>query len=267
MMGNNTELYSSVKEYLERAFQAIKDRVSEIKEAENVKAIVVFGSAARPEDFVIGLSDIDILVVTEGNPDRRQYFFRLWDSEVNVTYMSVDEVTKMFSSGDPLAFMLHRDCIMLKDEGNISSLIAVKPTVTECTLRILRNSSLVALGLAIESYFREEYGKSISHAYHAVRHLARYKALKDDGKAGVFPLSNKEVSETLKGRLLNLFTGLVEARSKVMSKVECKDMLEETIRTMASELGLKHPSLSSLEESLRGEVNVVLAKELRGLMV
>lgn len=44
-------------------------------------------------------------------------------------------------------------------------------------------------------------------------------------------------------------------------------MLEETICTVASELGLKHPSLSFLEESLKGEVNVVLAKELRGSIV
>lgn len=183
-MGNSTAAYSSVREYLERAFKAIKDRVLGIEETGNVKAVIVFGSAARPEDFVRGLSDIDVLVVTEGNPDRRQYSFRLWDSEVNITYMSVEEVVKMFSLGDPLAFMLHGDSIILKDEGAISDLIAVRPTVTEHTLRVLRGSSLVALGLAIESCFHEDYKNSISSVYHAVRHLARYKTLENDrGKA------------------------------------------------------------------------------------
>lgn len=266
-MGNSTESYSSVREYLERAFQAIKDRVLGIEETGNIKAVMVFGSATRLEDFVRGLSDIDVLVVTEGDPDSRQCSFRLWDSEVNITYMSVEEVMKIFSLGDPLAFILHGDSIILKDEGALSSLMAVRPPVTEHTLRVLRGSSLVALGLAIESYFHEDYKNSISHAYHAVRHLARYKILENDREAGVFVLSNKEVGGALKGRLLNLFTKLVEARGKAIDRAECKKMLEETICTIASELGLKHPSLSFLEESLKGEVNIVLAKELRGSIV
>ncbi|MBO3800603.1 MAG: nucleotidyltransferase domain-containing protein [Candidatus Brockarchaeota archaeon] len=266
-MGNNTESYSSVRGYLERSFKAIRDRVLEIEETGNVKAVIVFGSAARPEDFIRGLSDIDVLVVTEGNPGRRQYSFRLCDSEVNVTYMSVEEVMKIFSLGDPLAFMLHGDSIILKDEGAISSLIAVKPILTEHTLRVLKGSSFVALGLAIESYFHEDHKNSISHAYHAVRYLARYKTLEKDREAGRFPISNREVSEVLDGKLLNLFTKLVEVRDKAIGKEECKKMLEETICTIASELGLKHPSLSFLEENLKGEVNIVVVKELRGSMV
>ncbi|MBO3840860.1 MAG: nucleotidyltransferase domain-containing protein [Candidatus Brockarchaeota archaeon] len=266
-MSNSTGSYSSVREYLERAFKAIEDRVLGIEETRNIKAVIVFGSAARPEDFMRGLSDIDVLVVTEGNPDRRQYSFRLWDSEVNITYMSVEEVVKIFSLGDPLAFILHGDRIILKDEEAISSLIAVRPTVTEHTLRVLRGSSFVALGLAIESYFHEDYKNSISNAYHAVRHLARYKTLEKDRKAGRFPISNKEVSEALDGKLLNLFTKLVEVRDKAIDKEECKKMLEETIFAIASELSLKHPSLSFLEENLKGEVNIVLVKELRGSMV
>jgi predicted nucleotidyltransferase len=45
--------------------------MAELGDLGDVREVVIFGSAARPGDFVPGLSDVDVLIVTEGAPGRR----------------------------------------------------------------------------------------------------------------------------------------------------------------------------------------------------
>ena len=62
--------------------------------------------------------------------------------------------------------------------------------ITEHTRRMLRKSIFAALGLALESYYLlEEYTKALSHLYHSLRHLIRYKA----SFKGFVPVSDREV--------------------------------------------------------------------------
>jgi predicted nucleotidyltransferase len=50
---------------------------------------MVFGSAVRPEDFVVGLSDIDVLVVTTKEHGERRYSLKVCESEVNIIVIGI----------------------------------------------------------------------------------------------------------------------------------------------------------------------------------
>jgi len=50
---------------------------------------MVFGSAVRPEDFVVGLGDIDVLVVTTKEHGERRYSLKVCESEVNIIVIGI----------------------------------------------------------------------------------------------------------------------------------------------------------------------------------
>jgi predicted nucleotidyltransferase len=256
----------SIKEYLGCAFQAVKEIVKELKETENVKAVVVFGSAVRPEDFVIGLSDIDVLVVTSEEPKKAYNRGVFRESVIDLTSMSVDRVRRIFEVGSPLAFILYGEGRVLADDGTFASIV-LKPVVTEHTLKVLRGSTFTAIGLALEAYFNEDYRKSVSHAYHAIRHLIRYEALLSNRDASAFPLSDKDAKEKSNEVLRNLFVKLVNMRKGSADKETCRKILDEVLSTTSSELGLKHPSLSFMESNVRERIALVVAKEKAGSIV
>ncbi|MGC8983520.1 MAG: nucleotidyltransferase domain-containing protein, partial [Desulfurococcaceae archaeon] len=80
------------------------------------RAVIVFGSAARPEDFVPGLSDVDVLIISEGEPKQRRYCLELLGHRFEVSVLKLEEVLKAFEEGDPLAHMLSRG-IFAYDDG------------------------------------------------------------------------------------------------------------------------------------------------------
>jgi predicted nucleotidyltransferase len=256
----------SIKEYLEHAFQVVKEIVKELKETEDVRAVVVFGSAVRPEDFIIGLSDIDVLVVTGEEPKKAYSRSVFCESVVDLTSMSIDRVRRIFELGSPLAFLLYGEGRVLADDGTFASIV-LKPVVTEYTLKVLRGSTFTAIGLALEAYFNEDYGKSVSHAYHAVRHLIRYEALLRDRDASAFPLSDEDAKEKSNEVLRNLFVKLVNMRKRSADKETCRKILDEVLSTTSSELGLKHSSLSFIENNVHGRIALVAAKEKAGSIV
>jgi len=256
----------SASEYLERAFRSIREAVKNA-EAGNLKAVVVFGSAVRPEDFVIGLSDIDVLAITGKEPSRPVWSFTVFESDVEVTGMQVEDLKRCFELGVPLALMLYREGVALEDDGTFASIVAERPSVTERTFAILRGSVFAALGLAFEAYLQGNYRKSVSHAYHAARHLARHRALKRASEACAFPLSDREVKEASAGALRDLFAKLVDLRRLEVAKGDCREALEKAVEVIASELGLKAPSLSYLESNVRGEVVTAVVMEVGGSVV
>jgi len=104
--------------------------------------------------------------------------------------------------------MLRRG-IVLYDDGTYRS-IPKEVKITDITRKVLRRSAVVALGLAIEKYLQGSYLRSVSHLYHSVRHLIRYKfSLR--GRAENFPISDREVLEKAEN-LKEVFLKLVKMR-------------------------------------------------------
>ncbi len=230
-----------------------------------IKSIVVFGSAARPEDFIPKVSDIDVLVITTVKPSERFYELEICGYRVDVSTFDVDELKRIFEVGDPLGFMLKHSVVIL-DDGTFNSLSSMKLRITEHTRNILRRSIFAALGLAVEKYFRESYGESISHIYHAVRHLIRYKAC-FEGETQSFPISDKEVYEFSRGVLRRLYKQLVDCRRRDLSESDVAVKLDKAIKVIASELNLKTARLRDLEKMAKGSVEVVTAYESGGYIV
>jgi len=244
-----------VEEYLKDVYWVVKEALtSSIKG--RLRCIVVFGSAARPKDFVKGLSDVDVLALTEDRPERRHYTFEALDSEVHAVVFAVDEFKELVEHGDPLAFMMkHR----VELHGSIGDLLA-NLKITEHSAKVLRRSALAALGLALEHYYvLGDRVKALSHLYHSVRHVARYKA----SLRGVFPVSDEEVlRECVDEQLRSLYWRLVKARRSGVDAGSLRRLMREAVSLISNELGVKASSLEKLEEvAARGAVMVAASEE------
>jgi len=222
------------------------------------RAVIVFGSAARPEDFVPGLSDVDVLIISEGEPKRRRYCLELLGHRFEVSVLKLEEVLKAFEEGDPLAHMLSRG-IFAYDDG-VSRLLPRSARVTARTAAALRRSAVVALGLAVESYFAGDLRKSASHLYHSLRHLVRHLSA---ARGAPLPISDSEVLAASPEDLRGLVSALIEMRRGQLSREEVREAIEEAIEALCRHLALEPTPLSRLE-ALAGTPELVVACEEGG---
>lgn len=229
---------------------------------EDVRSVVVFGSAARSEDFVPGLSDLDVLVLVEGLPRRRYYYFDVEGHEVNVAVYTFDELLALYSVGDPLAHML-RLSLVVYDSG-LAEALPAEAEVTGHTLRALRRSIFAALGLAVEKYFAGFYREAVSHVYHLARHVIRYDCALH-GKQ--FPVSDAEVKAAASGDLEALFLLSFETRKREVTRTEAASLIERAIDVLCRYLGLKPTTLRQLEAAVWGDAMTVVACEETGSLV
>jgi predicted nucleotidyltransferase len=74
---------------------------------------VIFGSAARSSDFVLGVSDIDVLVLVRETPKRRVYHLDFIDTKVHVQLFTPEELDQTIEKGCLLGFMLRYSVVVL----------------------------------------------------------------------------------------------------------------------------------------------------------
>jgi predicted nucleotidyltransferase len=245
-----------VKNFLRVVYEFLSE-LPNIIVSEDVCSIVVFGSAARPSDFVPGVSDIDVLVLVKRAPERRVYNLDFMDTRVYVELFTPEELDQMIERGSPLGFMLKYSVVLL-DRGCLS-MVRSRPRITEYTVKTLRRSVLVALGLAIESYYMEMPRESASHLYHSVRHLIRY-LYSLSGDAEGFPVSDEELLLRGPEDLRSFFKKLIEMRRREIDVNELREAIEETVELVTKELGLKKTGIDVLEK-LSGKPLMVVACE------
>ncbi|MEM1610786.1 MAG: nucleotidyltransferase domain-containing protein [Sulfolobales archaeon] len=223
----------------------------------DICSVVVFGSAARPSDFVPGVSDIDVLVLVEKAPEKRFHFLEFMGTRVNIVVFTPEDLNLLIEKGDPLGFML-RYSIVLLDRGCLA-LIKSRPRITQYTIRTLRKSIFAALGLAVESYYLETPKESVSYLYHSVRHLARYLySLKGDEEG--FPVSDEELLSRSPEDLRELLKKLIEMRRRETRTEELRKAIEESIELIARKLGLEKTGIEVLD-SLADKLLAVVACE------
>ncbi|MEM1637904.1 MAG: nucleotidyltransferase domain-containing protein [Pyrobaculum sp.] len=75
-------------------------------------AVYLFGSAARGR-FVRGLSDVDIIVVTKSPPPYRAKTSRIDAGDINVVYMSAEEICEAYRRGNHLVIEALDEGILL----------------------------------------------------------------------------------------------------------------------------------------------------------
>jgi predicted nucleotidyltransferase len=245
-----------VKNFLRMTYEFLSE-LPNIIVSEDVCSIVVFGSAARPSDFVPGVSDIDVLVLVKRAPERRVYNLNFMDTRVHVELFTPEELDQMIERGSPLGFMLKHSVVLL-DRGCLS-MVRSRPRITEYTMKTLRRSILAALGLAIEHYYLEMLRESASHLYHSIRHLIRY-LYSLSGDAEGFPVSDEELLSRSPEDVRGLFKKLIEMRRREVDVNELREAIEETIEVITRKLGLKKTGVDALEK-LPGKLLIVIACE------
>jgi len=245
-----------VKNFLRMAYELLSELPSIIV-SEDVCSVIVFGSAARPSDFVLGVSDVDVLVLVKKAPKRRVYNLDFMDTKVHIELFTPEELDQVIERGSPLGFMLKHSVVLL-DRGCLS-MVRSRPRITEYTVKTLRRSILVALGLAIEHYYLEMLRESASHLYHSIRHLIRY-LYSLSGDVEGFPVSDEELLSRSPEDVRGLFKKLIEMRRKEVNVNELREAIEETIEVITRKLGLKKTGVDALEK-LPGEPLIVIACE------
>jgi predicted nucleotidyltransferase len=242
---------------LERVYETLRGLPRAMEGFADVRSVVVFGSAARPEDFVEGVSDVDVLVLAAGEPRERHCTLELGEGlRVEAVVLKPEELVKLAEEGDPLAFMVERG-VVVADDGTFASL-RLEPRVTERTVSVLRRSAVVALGLALENLLRGEPLRAVHHAYHAVRHAVRYRTALE---RGCVPISDREVSEA-GGDAAEAFNALASARrGKRVDRLGAELALQLAAETVAALLGLKAPKLIELASSKGGRWPLGLARK------
>jgi predicted nucleotidyltransferase len=245
-----------VKNFLRMTYEFLSE-LPNIIVSEDVCSIVVFGSAARPSDFVPGVSDIDVLVLVKRAPERRVYNLNFMDTRVHVELFTPEELDQMIERGSPLGFMLKHSVVLL-DRGCLS-MVRSRPRITEYTVKTLRRSILAALGLAVEHYYLEMLRESASHLYHSIRHLIRY-LYSLSGDAEGFPVSDEELLSRSPEDVRGLFKKLIEMRRREVDVNELREAIEETIEVITRKLGLKKTGVDALEK-LPGKPLIVIACE------
>ncbi len=244
--------YKAVKEYIDKLLELVKEVLYDKRLFPNLEFAVVFGSAVRPQDFVIGASDMDVLAALSGEPSRRRVEMHLYHTEVVINLMSINEVHNLFDIGHPLAFMIYRDSKAIIDNGLYSELIAKrKPKITDFTLKALRRSIFAALELGIEMHQLEEYRRAVTHAYHSVKHLARYKAASRQLPIESYPISDREVEEILAEEPKRMFREIADLRRKMPARDESIRALDNARMAASIELNCEIPSLYRLEELMK----------------
>jgi len=63
-------------------------------------SIIIAGSLAKDE-FVMGLSDIDVVVITKEDPGKNRFMLRaIENTDVEITFLSIDEVFQAIHTGN-----------------------------------------------------------------------------------------------------------------------------------------------------------------------
>ncbi|RLE91517.1 MAG: hypothetical protein DRN04_12600 [Thermoprotei archaeon] len=214
---------------------------------ERVLAIIVFGSATRPRDFVWGLSDIDVLLVMNDKIDEsgRSIEESVDGFKVSMVVFEKGEVEEAAVAGSPLVHWIKKDSIVLyySSEKVLDWLNSLSPRITSYTLEVFRRSSVVAYGIAADYYFQRNGRRVVHHLYHSLRHALRYRSARELNN---IPVSNEEVyaaAEKLCGReVLEVFRELVGLRRGKRVEIGVADrLLEEVSRVIGGIVELKFP--------------------------
>jgi predicted nucleotidyltransferase len=262
--GNPEAVRAGIVDIISRALKI----TVELGDFGDVREVIIFGSAARPGDFVPGLSDVDVLVVTEGAPRRRslRFYHEIGSYEVRVeaTLYSVDEIERLAEEGSTLIHML-RYSIQVYVRGD-SVVARLKPRITDHTLQVLRRSTLAALGLALQAYFYGEYRRSVHHTYHSIRHLIRYEVARE-GKQ--IPISDGELLEVVGADTKDLVLELIELRRADPGEEEALKYMVKVLERVASRLKLVAPSLEHVVRAHRDSrvVDANICEEEGGIAV
>ena len=237
---------------LEEVFEEAKRRI--LDKEKGVLAILVFGSACRGEDFVPGLSDVDLLVVLAQMAERREELENIGGFRVSTIFLGREKLGELSNLGDPLAHWVEKDSktIYCLDPEVSAWLGSLKPGVTQHTLKVFRWSSIAAYGISTNHYLLGDPIRVVHHLYHSLRHGVRYKTAKLFGE---IPVSNDEIVFAMDKLGFNPknFRELVEQRrNRRVSLLDADSLMEQVSVGLGAILDLELPSWEEVKPIFKG---------------
>ncbi len=181
---------------VKRILKRLENILIEACNSDEVKSVIIIGSATRPEDYIEGLSDIGVILLTSSKDKERAK--RIWWKLISVpnvtaTIISQDTLADMCAKGDPLCILIAKDSITICGEEYVERIFrSYKPKVTDKTLQVLKQQAITSLSLALTSFFTNDNLMALNHAYHALRYAIRFKSLE---KGYGMPISDRQVIE------------------------------------------------------------------------
>lgn len=194
-----------------------------------VRSVIAIGSVTRPEDYIDGLSDIDIVVVckkvTKGLREEIGRIAQGVDPVMSTLILDLKGLEREFAELTDIAFLIKGgDAILLDDDTREVIERPLKPT--KKTAERLRSYARDTLRQAFEEYEQDNLSKALKHAYHALRHAIRSGAAVKES----FPISDSEVLEAAGDRKARaLFSLLVSLRHDYENAVKNRSLVTDAI--------------------------------------
>lgn len=210
----------------------IAERFSKlIQRMGGIEAIVVFGSATRDQDFVEGLSDIDVLVILSRKDEKLKEKIQSIAGRfprLSPAIMSRGEFLRKLKKGDPGVLLMCRGSVVY-DSGFFQQ-SKTKVHITEFTHKRLLELAVCALELSTRNLFLDNLEEALSSAYHAARHALRAEIL---AKKHFLADSNQEILNSLSAKERRKFKEFLDARKNYrnlsLEKVEDLNRLARKI--------------------------------------
>ena len=145
-----------------------------------------FGSYARKSDYVEGLSDINVIVIS----DDKSLLFELASEGYSPIVISKDKLKEICKIGDPLC--LH----ILNSEGICGEFPSdIKFVKTDYTCERLRKSVISLYILSLLAFFRNDERNCLENSYKAIKTLIQWRACEENLDV---PLSAEEAENVCK---------------------------------------------------------------------
>lgn len=214
---------------------------------DRLAGVVLFGSAARREDFT-PLSDINVAVITNGKvpPEERVAIAEALGTDFSVVVLSVEELKQLASDGEFLAHEILRGGRILYADTSLYEALNFSPPVTSRTREFLERHALACVGLSLENYFAGRFHYALNYAYRGLRSAARCVSARD----GELCFSDSEVAEALRRRgfeeAAEVYGRLRRGRFLGVGKGDLYQLLLSAYKQVFRVLGLGEPDFEGL---------------------
>ncbi|MGC9104966.1 MAG: nucleotidyltransferase domain-containing protein [Thermoprotei archaeon] len=203
--------------------------------SERVKAVAVFGSYARGKDYVEGISDINVFLLS------RDKEALLYVASLGYSPLMLDEesLKRLCESGDPLCFYVLKDSTVL-----CGSLPGFEFRVQDSTCAKIKAQAVNSYCYAIESHFRTDELNSVRYAFKALKYSVAYRACIE--KRVVFA-SNDEAYRLCRELNLRGCDELKELQLMTRLRLQITTWaLDKIAKALSENLGLDLPTANDL---------------------
>lgn len=213
-----------------------------------VKVLAYFGSYTRQEDFVEGVSDINIFAIS----DDKFILLELASLGYSPIVMSESDFRTICERGDPICYYVLYDSNVIC--GQFPSNLNFN--LTSLTCERLKRAILSFLSLSISAFFRNDEISTVVNSFRAIRNTIQWKSCTLDKSIPIKISELKEKCKKLNMSLCNEFSDIVLIK-KLKAPLSMWS-LDRVTDVICKELNLNCVKPSKILESVKNPVQVIV---------